>query len=280
MPARTPSPGPHATQAGGGGAAHPRTAARGRAASPCPMQPMEERSAPAPLPAGPARAEFTAGSNCPPDAENDAEEDDDIDGEVPLDNSGGPLPRKGRWSQEEEVLLLNAYSEYEATTDRAQTRKTVLVETSSSEADVGGKKVPKLKKQRTNVAQEGFRRDAKRWKFIADRFSEGLVQKPTPQQCKTKIANLRAQYLAIGRCQSRTGRRDYWEMDKTERKEQQGRDKNMPLSFTHDLWVLCDQMIGAKETVHYKGAFSGDTGRAEAFNGAKVQKRYYTGGHA
>lgn len=90
--------------------------------------------------------------------------DDDI-GELTLVvNSGNPLPRRGRWSREEEMLLLSTWREYEDSADEAQTRKMVFVKISSSIADAGGNKASRFTKQRVNISQVAFQREAERWK--------------------------------------------------------------------------------------------------------------------
>lgn len=63
-------------------------------------------------------------------------------------------------------------------------------------------------------------------------------------------------------------------MDKAERRIGAGKDKNLPLTFSHDVWLLCDNVIGKLENVKYPAAVSGDTGCAQASVGAKTAKRY------
>lgn len=45
------------------------------------------------------------------DSPEDDTWDNDVSKSAPCNNSGNPLPRRGRWSREEEMLLLNAFQE-------------------------------------------------------------------------------------------------------------------------------------------------------------------------
>lgn len=189
------------------------------------------------------------------------------------------LPRRGRWSTPDEILLLTAYKDYKTAADVSQTRKTVTVEKNDSDTETpaahlaaAAKKVKKLVKKRTNISQDALKREAERWKFVAGRFTDGPVQKPTPDQCSTEYTGLKAAYLAIARINSKTGGKNYWTMSKDKRRGEQGLDKNLPGGFSFEVWELCEKVIGSQEQVRFSGAISGDSGRVHAAEGGKLGK--------
>lgn len=144
--------------------AGPVPIARGPGAAPRPTQPTGGRSVPVP---SPVAVDDAGGSSSESDdspgtgtGNNDAVES------APCTDTVTPLPRRGRWSREEEMLLMNAWGEYEAAALEAETRKTVRVESSSSEVDARRGKVREFKKQRVNVSQEAFKRDSERLEWI------------------------------------------------------------------------------------------------------------------
>lgn len=102
------------------------------------------------------------------------------------------------------MLLLTMYKEFENQADVAQTRRTVIVETSGSESGGGVIGPRRRTKKRINISQDAFRREGEKWKFIAERFTEGTFQRPSAEQCKNKYQSLNGSYLAIGRVQTRT----------------------------------------------------------------------------
>lgn len=76
-------------------------------------------------------------------------------------------------------MLLNAFKEFDDAADMAQTRRTVIIDTSGSESGGGGTGPRRRTKQRVNITQAAFKTDAERWTFVAGRFTEGAFQKPS-----------------------------------------------------------------------------------------------------
>lgn len=114
-------------------------------------------------------------------------------------------------------------------------------------------------KRRKNISQHAFKPSADRWRYIADQFKGPPLYKVVePNMCSNKFIALKAAYSAIRRVNQLTGGVDYWTMHKDQRKEAMKREKSLPLNFNHEVWVLCDEVIGSQQHVQYPGAADGN----------------------